>query len=283
MRIRRQLPIALAAPFLAACAQGMPAQTASTQRSVDAAEAFVMPPPGGPRIVSVVERRYNNATQQEISLATNAQTPGQNAFRVRLFGPVEPQWAGQTSASTLPLSFGNIQGEARAALPGMHVVRSPYYVQNRYGPFGYATAASGRDLCLYGWQRIDAAPKLIGNKGAVDIRLRFCQADATEQQLLALMYGYSVNAFFGSRNWNPYGDPPSPPPALGGTGAEIYPLDLARQPATVPEARPAAAAPARRVAAPAEPPSVVPAPRGTPVPPPPETGPAKTPVPLPPD
>lgn len=280
LKIRHLALVAL--PLLAACAQGAPIQTASTQRAVDATAAFVLPPPGGPGIVSVVERRYNNATQQEISLVTNAHTPGQNWIRVKLFGPVQTQQAGQTDASTMPISFGNVGAEARTALPTAGMQRSPYYVQNRYGPFGYATGRSGQDLCLYGWQKIQSLPKLVGNKGAIDIRLRICEANASEQQLLALMYGYTVSAFFGSQNWNPYGDPAAPPPTLGRSGADVFPAELARAEKAGPVRPAATAAPRRAVQAPT-PPTEQPVPHRPLVPPPPEMMAEPPAVPLPPN
>lgn len=263
--------LALGLPLLAACSQGAEITTGSTVRSASPSSAFVLPPPGGPAIVSVVERRYANATEQEISLATNATTVGQNWFQVRLFGPVDPRLAGQTALSTRPISFGHMNAEARAALPNVGMARSPYYVQNRYGPFGYSLGRSGADLCLYGWQNIRSRPALIGNNGAIDIRVRLCQAGGSEQELLSVMYGYTVSAYFGDSNWNPYGRPPSPSPTLGQAGAEIYPLGLPRAEGLSTEPPPPPQVPTRRsvvrqpVAAP-----VQPTPRGPLVPPPPE-------------
>ena len=57
----------------------------------------------------------------------------------------------------------------RKAFPGVSMGRSPFYVQSRYGPFGYAAgrAASG-DIFIYAWQRIQAAGQttLIRNRGS---------------------------------------------------------------------------------------------------------------------
>ncbi len=262
--------LALGLPLLAACSQGAEIDTGSTVRSTSPSSAFVLPPPGGPAIVSVVERRYANATEQEISLATNATTAGQNWFRVRMFGPVDPRRAGQTALSTKPISLGHMNSEARAALPAASMARSPYYVPNRYGPFGYSLGRSGRDLCLYGWQNIRSRPALIGNNGAIDIRVRLCKAEGSEQELLSVMYGYTVSAYFGDGNWNPYGHPPSPSPTLGQAGAEIYPLGLPRAEGTWTEPPPPPQAPRRAaIRQPAAVP-LQPTPRGPMVPPPPE-------------
>ena len=52
-------------------------------RMVEAASALVLPGPGGQAVVGVVERRYGNALEQEVALATQAATPGQNNLAVR--------------------------------------------------------------------------------------------------------------------------------------------------------------------------------------------------------
>ncbi len=256
--------------FLAACSGGEPIHTASTNRSVPLENAFVLPPPGGPTIVGIIERRFTNATQQDIALATNSQAAGQNNLRVRLFGPVERAGAGLSSLSIQSMTPVNVIAEMRAALPGVAMARSPYYVQNRYGPFGYAVGRKGgSDLCLYGWQNLRGSPAVGNNKGQIDIRLRLCQSGATEQQLLSVMYGYTVAAFFSDRGWNPYGDAPPLPEGLGKPGNEIYPLSETRYETVI--TQPPAATPVARARQPQAvvAPPVQPEPTGPRVPPPP--------------
>lgn len=76
-------------------------------------------------------------------------------LRVQLFGPVDRKAAGQTELRAGFLPPSNIGTEMRQLFPGVRMARSPYYVQNRYGPFGYAVGrSSSGDTCLYAWQRL---------------------------------------------------------------------------------------------------------------------------------
>ncbi|MET0721253.1 MAG: cellulose biosynthesis protein BcsN, partial [Tardiphaga sp.] len=210
--------------LLFACAGADP-ETTSTVRTVPAETAFALPPPGGPAIVTISERRYSNAIQQDIALSTSSRTIGQNLLRISLFGPVNFRLAPQATLSDSSLAGTNISHEMRDQLPGVRMTISPYYVQNQYGPFGYAVgrALSG-DLCLYAWQRIrPARSTLIRNRGTISLRLRVCDKRASEEQLLAIVYGLTINAFFSDIQWNPYGDPPGMPASLGRTGSPVYP------------------------------------------------------------
>ena len=126
---------------LAGCAAGGAPQILVSTRTVDTSQAFALPPPGGPSIVSVIERPYNNAVQQEILLATSARTPGQNVLRVQFFGPVKANLSGGDKLRDSQLGVTDISREMRGTLPGIAMHRSPNYVQNRYGPFGYRVGA----------------------------------------------------------------------------------------------------------------------------------------------
>ncbi len=213
--------------LLAGCASGGSPQILVSTRTVDASQAFALPPPGGPSIVSVIERPYNNAVQQEILLATSARTPGQNVLRVQFFGPVKANLAGGEKLRDSQLGTTDISRELRGTLPGVAMHRSPNYVQNRYGPFGYATGRSrSGDTCIYAWQRIrpgESQSRWLTGRGSIQVRLRLCDSNLTEQQLLAFMYAYSVNAAFNDYSWNPYGDAPGPAANLGKSGGNVYP------------------------------------------------------------
>ena len=266
------LALALA---LAGCAQPLPL-VHSTGTSVVASEtAFALPAPGGPAVTAVLERRFANATQQDILLSTSAHTPGQNMLRVQIFGPVDTAAAGESRLRDGYLPLGNIGSEMRQALPGVRMQTSPYYVQNKYGPFGYAAGRSAfGDTCLYGWQRISSTgvtQTWIGNKGSIQVRLRICDQNEPEQKLLEVMYGYTITSYFKTRNWNPYGEPPPPEASLGKPGQPIYPVGVSRfETVTSP---PAAQQPRRTARTPrqvmAEPQPVLPTPVGPIVPPPP--------------
>lgn len=266
------------------CASAGQPMQGSGVSTVPLEAAFVLPPPGGPAMVDIIETRYPNATEQRIMLAGTATTPGQNYLQVRFFGPVGTTGSGRTPLSDKPLATTNFRSELVKEFPGIAMGRAGVYVQNRYGPFGYAVGKSGGDTCFYGWQRIASTSTntlILRSRGVIQLRLRICQAGATTDQLLAVMYGYSISAFFSDINWNPYGQTPSPDASLGGLGAPTYPTSAGapemdwemEEPASQPAvARPRAVSPRARTApvsaAPAAP-APLPAPIGPAVPPPP--------------
>lgn len=199
--------------------------------------ALALPPPGGPGIVNIVERRFSNAIQQDIYLFTSAATPGQNVMRVSLFGPVGLKYDGRKSLAYTSITASGIAREMRRELPGVRLVQSPLYLQNNYGPFSYAYGRGrGNDACLYAWQQIrspEEARTTFQNRGTIQVRLRLCEAGASEEKLLRNMYGYTIRAAFDAAGWNPYGVAPSVDPTLGRTGNPIYPSggDLQAAPA----------------------------------------------------
>jgi hypothetical protein len=134
---------------------------------------------------------------------------------------------GRDDLGNRPLAISNIAAEMREAFPGVAMSRSALFVQNEYGPFGYAVGrASSGDTCVYAWQRIAGTPRpplLFRSNGALELRLRLCEAGASEPQLLSVMYGVRIRAFFPGVAWNPYGAPPPPDAAIGQAGTPIYP------------------------------------------------------------
>ncbi len=212
--------------LLAGCAGNLMPYT-SNVRNLMPEEAVVMPPPGGPAMISVLETQYSNAIDQRILLRTDAHTPGQNYINAVFFGtrnysPMNGRALDYRSVTDL-----RVDEEMREELPGVQMVQSPYYVQNNYGPFGYAFGfGRGDDLCIYGWQQIRPGRdtrSAFGQAGTIQIRLRFCESGASEDDLLGIMYGYTVNAAVEAYGWNPYGEQAAPPPLLGQTGAPVYP------------------------------------------------------------
>jgi len=190
-------------------------------------ESFVLPAPGTVAALTLVEKRYTNAIQQDLYLSTSGTTPGQNYIRTQFYGTKTDVPFRDNSLGYRSITTTRVSEEMRRELPGVRMARSPYYVQNNYGAFGYAFGRSGAsDLCLYAWQQIRSPAgtvSLMANYGAIQVRLRVCQAGATEQGLLSLMYGYTINATVGSAGWNPYGEPQGVPPTLGRTGNPTYP------------------------------------------------------------
>ncbi|WP_197489631.1 cellulose biosynthesis protein BcsN [Martelella sp. AD-3] len=212
--------------LLAGCAGNLMPYT-SNVRNLMPEEAVVMPPPGGPAIISVLETQYSNAIDQRILLRTDARTPGQNYINAVFFGTRNYSPMNGRSLDYRSVTDLRVDEEMREELPGVKMVQSPYYVQNNYGPFGYAFGyGRGDDLCIYGWQQIRPGRDTraaFGQAGTIQIRLRFCESGASEDDLLGIMYGYTVNAAVEAYGWNPYGEQASPPPLLGETGAPVYP------------------------------------------------------------
>lgn len=232
------LASALSAILGCASKDGIRVPDAATTVSND--QAFALPPPGGPAIVNVIEHHFNNAVRQDIFLFTSASTPGQNVLRISLFGPVGLGYDDQKDMSYTAIRDSDIAREMRRELPGVALARSPYYVQNNYGPFGYATGKSrAGDTCLYAWQQIRSnanSQSTFQNRGTIQVRLRLCDAHSTEQQLLSVMYRYTVTGTFPAPGWNPYDAPPKVDASLGGTESPIYPGMPSSNPSQLPPA-----------------------------------------------
>ncbi|MCW5697563.1 MAG: cellulose biosynthesis protein BcsN [Bauldia sp.] len=260
------------AGLLAACQtapQGAPIQLASEARLMAPEDAFAIPGPGGPAVTAVVQRHYANAIEQRVILAGASQRPGENMLVVQLFGRPISRSADHATLDNALFDMGKIWLEMDERLPGVGMVVSPYFVQNKYGPFGYAMGRYANDLCLYAWQRVGEVSLTLqpgAADAAVGIRLRLCKTGATERQLLDAMYGFTINAYYADGDWNPYGRPGDI--AVLGAGQIIYPPDDVLEPVRAPRV---AATPAPQPA----PPVVTPTPldpSGPAVPPPPGGG-----------
>jgi len=277
--------------MLAACGHETRTDRHALNRLATPADAVALPPPGGPAVVSVIERRYSNAIQQDIVLAASTRVPGQNLLRVQMFGPVGVE-GGDTELTNRHLGEASIASEMRALIPEVRMQRSSLFAQNSYGPFGYAVGrhASG-DMCLYAWQRIrrGGGSPFGSNMGTIQVRLRLCQTGATEEALMAVMYGYTIVSSLNDPRWNPLGDPAPADPRLSETGQPVYPAAAGVYqplvaPAPAPSPRPVRAPAAARPAPEPAPPSgpLVPPPPGSPgaatvtVPPPPAQRPGTT-------
>jgi hypothetical protein len=176
----------------------------------------------------VTQRNYDNAISQIVSLATRGRTPGENAIHVAFF-----------NAADLPDSMGvegnllkepgiddfAIAQEMEERMPGVAMSPSAVFVQNKYGPFGYAFGrGTAGEACIYAWQRMANSDSVfLPRSGMISVRIRVCDPAATEANLLRFAYSYSINASLRRAGWNPVGDAPAPAPELGRAGAPIYP------------------------------------------------------------
>lgn len=210
---------------LAACTSSGSVKQGNGPELVDNEEALVMPPPGGPAIVGVIGRTRGNGVEQTVSLATSSTVQGQNYFKVAFYGSSGSQ--NGPAMTYRGLNEGDLLREIARAAPGVPLVRSTAFLQNAYGPFGYAFGRSrGGEACLYGWQQIRSRGTGSGmgrDFGMIQIRVRICDSQATERQLLAVMYGYTVTGGFQGEIWNPYGRPGGVDSRIGQTGQPIYP------------------------------------------------------------
>lgn len=189
-------------------------------------KALAFPPPGGPAIINVVENRRAKDVDQTISLATSSSVPGQNFLKVQFLG-ITGSGPGLGSRPYNTINDRVIAREMASAVPGVRLARSAIFVQNSYGPFGYASGQSrSGDTCLYAWQQVQAGfapPQEQRNFGMVQVRIRLCDAHATERQLLSTVYGYTIAGRFDGAALNPFGAPRGADAVLGKPGELVYP------------------------------------------------------------
>jgi len=226
MGLLRLMALAGLAGLTAGCTSTGNIRQPSAAETIASEKALVLPPPGGPSIVSVVEQKRGNGVDQSISLFTSSSVPGQNFLKVQfLGGRGENPGAGNSTYKMVNESA--IAREMATAIPGVRMARSATFLQNSYGPFGYASGTSHNgDTCVYGWQQIRSSRSdqtQARNFGMIQVRLRLCDARATERQLLGVMYGYTVIGTFNGEIWNPYGMTQGGDPTIGRPGNPIYP------------------------------------------------------------
>ena len=193
---------------------------------IPVSQAFMSMPPGGPQPIAVIEQRYQNAYAQDIILKNTSAAPGQNVLIVRAFGPMGRQ-AGRERLELDTPNVTDIRRELRERFPGVHMELSGLYVQNRYGPFTYATGRAAGANCLYAVQRIAQDTRVFAwERGAIVWRLRVCDRNTSPRDLLLLAYGVTINGYFMSERWNPYGAPPPADPRIGAPGETILPQQV---------------------------------------------------------
>lgn len=210
----------LSSLFLASCATKDPSSLAYGKRDIGIDDAFVLP--ADRSVVGITQERASNAMTQTIFLSTNSALSGENFFRATFYGPVNSAGATERTLPYAALTDGRISRELRTEMAGIAMNRTPYYVQNNYGPFSYATGrAANGESCIYAWQQIrspEHTKNFFQNRGRIDLRLRLCETGTSQEKLLASMYEFTINATIAAHGWNPYGEPASPSPKLGRPG-----------------------------------------------------------------
>ncbi len=192
---------------------------------VPATDALIDLPVGGPEIVAVVDQSGPLQLSQRILLGTSTNTYGQNSFEIRA-AKVSQDVGVEGTGTVLGVTPQIISRELRGLFPTIPMAVSELFVQNDYGPFGYATGrAESGDTCLYAWQVIRGSTTLQAQNsgGIVAIRLRLCDSRASADDLLAVMYGFTLKAAV----------PITPPllrPEIGRTAAPVYGVPLGTPP-----------------------------------------------------
>ncbi|MDM9628714.1 cellulose biosynthesis protein BcsN [Rhizobium sp. S152] len=226
MKLLRMISLAGLAGMLAACTSSGNVRLPNAAETVASEQALALPPPGGPSIVSVVQHRRGNGVEQNISLFTSSSVQGQNFLKIQMLG-ASGSTSGTGGAPYRMISESGISREMFAAAPGVPMTRSATFLQNSYGPFGYASGRSrDGDTCIFAWQQIRSSRSAMTqarNFGMIQVRLRLCDARATERQLLAVVYGYTIIGTLDGEIWNPYGPQQGADPTIGRTGSPIYP------------------------------------------------------------
>ena len=94
-----------------------------------------------------------------------------------------------SDASTIARLYASL-----ALHSGVAMKRSGLFLQNDYGPFGYAFGHGRQnDSCLYAWQWIDGQTRQylpVGNKnaaGPISVRVRLCRPGMTEEVMVDLV------------------------------------------------------------------------------------------------
>ena len=217
--------IAMVLLSLPACGTpgGLKMNAMPVQVPVEKAMAF--PPPGGPAIVSVVERNYSNAVAQDILLETNTRTPGENYIKVQFYGPAASAFDRADRLSLSGFTTDAMARDIRAQFPTVRMHMASTYQQNAFA-YAYGTNAATAESCIYAWQQITSSEhgrNGVNDLGMIRTRLRLCDHGSIES-LLAIMYHYTLSGGFEHPQWNPYGPLPTPDPRIGMVGKPIYSL-----------------------------------------------------------
>jgi Cellulose biosynthesis protein BcsN len=200
-----------------------------SERQVSVDQAFVSLGRGAPAALSIIEHPYENATRQTVRLMTQGSTPGENTLRIDVIGIKNPGISRDATLPDAPLEAAQLGLDAEDALPGVPLRTSLSYLQNRFGPFGYATGRSAQgDECIYAWQRVatpDRDLNPVNSRNTLSIRLRLCEPHKSEAALIATMMGLSVNVgLSGGGAWTP--EPKQFSYEIGSSGTAIGPPQI---------------------------------------------------------
>jgi hypothetical protein len=199
------IPVRAAAP---ATVGTIPALGGENGDAFDAGQiATLLLPEGAGALVRVKEKHFVNGTRQEIILAPDKGTYGENVIDVHL--RTAEAGTRQGNAMTIgPPSEGGIRNEILSRFPDvpMNIVTRP--MRNALGPFGVAIGRhpSG-SRCVFAWQWVENMSAsgsgggnilkmnaLMGRGLATSIRIRLCRNDSTVDGLVAQIEGLQAGS-----------------------------------------------------------------------------------------
>ena len=154
-------------------------------------------PSGAGPVVNVLEQRFANGTTQEIILAGDTPTGGENKIVVSLVSRQATSFDG-TNPGMLRLRKAHdaeIFQEISEQFPDVNMSLSPIIDRNAQGPFGYALGHRGRINCIYAWQWLEDGSGLekffvdlsASESPSATLRVRLCKTNASDLALAGLV------------------------------------------------------------------------------------------------
>ena len=169
-----------------------------------------LPVAAGP-VVNVLEKRFTNGVIQDIILAGDVQTGGENKITVSL-ATRQPNSGDNSNPGMLWLTKADdhaVFQEISDQFPDVNMNLSQIVDRNAQGPFGYALGKRGSITCIYAWQWIEdrSGTNAIffdltaSDRPAVTIRVRLCKTGVSEQVLAGFVRQMVVNTGGLGRNY----------------------------------------------------------------------------------
>lgn len=166
MTYLRLLGLGFLVLLLVACQSGPPATLeerigAYQWREIPEADSlFLMPAGAEDVVVSSSKRSWDNAIEQRSSLRSDSVVPGESYLSLSFIArPLDISELFSLGQSLSPTSYSDLSlpRRLRAEFPGMatELVREPRL--SRYGPYYYATARHGDQLCVFAWQVLESS------------------------------------------------------------------------------------------------------------------------------
>ncbi len=184
--------------------------------------AYAALPGGAGPVVNVLEQRFANGLTQEIILAGDVPTGGENNITVSMLSRQASSFDA-TNPGMLRLrksSDTEIFQEVSDQFPDINMSLSQIVDRNAQGPFGYALGHRGRITCIYAWQWIEdhsGRDAVFFDLSASDgpsatLRVRLCKTGMSDQTLagfvrqLVLTPGGGLGGAYagGGTPYNPY-------------------------------------------------------------------------------